>query len=250
MRFGFHLDYGDSYADEPTQPYDYFTADIGFNVGTQPFLSDVHLIGRLYGHNIYEGKRFRAQWGIFQHFDYYASDSIRGSEMKNPFEISETAAFGPGLLMQFPATGSLSLLEQKLYVNGILLGGSKSDYYHIIDRDYNIGSGFGWKSNTRMNFKNFGNFILNVEYYRLWTWKGFEKKDIEAPDFNPLFLNAQGDKSNAQLLVIAPVAEIKVGNGWNIIIHGAFYNRLTHYAYHPNKHSSTYELTVGGAFHF
>ncbi|GJG36429.1 DUF3943 domain-containing protein [Prevotella lacticifex] len=250
LRFGFHLDYGDSYADEPTQPYDYFTADIGFNVGTQPFLSDVHLIGRLYGHNIYEGKRFRAQWGIFQHFDYYASDSIRGSEMKNPFEISETAAFGPGLLMQFPATGSLSLLEQKLYVNGILLGGSKSDYYHIIDRDYNIGSGFGWKSNTRMNFKNFGNFILNVEYYRLWTWKGFEKKDIEAPDFNPLFLNAQGDKSNAQLLVIAPVAEIKVGNGWNIIIHGAFYNRLTHYAYHPNKHSSTYELTVGGAFHF
>lgn len=92
LRFGFHLDYGDSYADEPTQPYDYFTADIGFNVGTQPFLSDVHLIGRLYGHNIYEGKRFRAQWGIFQHFDYYASDSIRGSEMKNPFEISETAA--------------------------------------------------------------------------------------------------------------------------------------------------------------
>lgn len=78
LRFGFHLDYGDSYADEPTQPYDYFTADIGFNVGTQPFLSDVHLIGRLYGHNIYEGKRFRAQWGIFQHFDYYASDSITG----------------------------------------------------------------------------------------------------------------------------------------------------------------------------
>lgn len=250
LRLGFHMEYGDAFADEPTQPYDYFSADFGFNIGSQPLLSDVHLIGRLYGHDLYEGKVFRAQWGVYQHFDYYASDSIKGSDMRNPFEISETAAFGPGLILQFPATGSLSLLEQRFFLNGIILGGSKSDYYHFIDRDYNIGSGFGWKSNTRMTFKKFGLFALNVEYYRLYTWKGYEKKDYDAPGFNPIFLNSQGDKSNAQLLVISPVAQIHIARGWHIQINAAFYNRLTQYTYHKNKHSHTYELTIGGAYHF
>ena len=250
LRLGFHMEYGDAFADEPTQPYDYFSADFGFNIGSQPFLSDVHLIGRLYGHDLYNKKNFRAQWGIYQHFDYYASDSIKGSNMKNPFEISETAAFGPGLIIQFPATGSMSLLEQRFFLNGIILGGSKSDYYNFIDRDYNIGSGFGWKSNTRLSFKKFGTFALNVEYYRLFTWKGYENKDYMNPDFDLKFLNAQGDKSNAQLLIIAPVAEIHITKGWNLQLHAAFYNRLTHYTYHENKHSNTYELTIGGSYHF
>jgi len=250
LRLGFHLEYGDAFADEPTKPYDYFSADFGFEIGSQPFLSDIHIIGRLYGHDLYEGQNIRAQWGIFQHFDYYASDSIKGSDMKNPFEISETAAFGPGIILQIPATGSLSLLEQRMFLNGILLGGSKSDYYHFIDRDYNIGRGFGWKSNTRMIFRKFGSFALNVEYYRLWTWKGFEKKDYEAPDFDPRYLNAQGDKSNAQLFVFAPMAEIRIGGGWNLILRGAFYNRITHYHYHDSMRSHTYEFTIGGSFHF
>lgn len=250
LRLGFHMEYGDAFADEPTQPYDYFSADFGFNIGTQPFLSDVHIIGRLYAHNLYEGPNFRVQWGIFQHFDYYASDSIKGSDMKNPFEISETAAFGPGLIMQIPAVGSMSMLEQRLFANGILLGGSKSDYFNFIDRDYNIGSGFGWKSNTKMFFKKFGTFALNVEYYRLFTWKGFEKKDYTNPDFNLLFLDAQGDKSNAQLLVVSPMAEVHIARGWNLLLRGAFYNRITHYSYHPNTHSHTYELTIGGTYHF
>lgn len=250
LRLGFHMEYGDAFADEPTQPYDYFSADFGFNLGSQPFLGDVHLIGRLYGHNLYDKKNFRVQWGIYQHFDYYASDSIKGSDMRNPFEISETAAFGPGLIIQFPATGSMSLLEQRFFFNGIILGGSKSDYYNFVDRDYNIGSGYGWKSNTRLSFKKFGMLVLNVEYYRLFTWKGYEKKDYEAPDFNPVYLNAQGDKSNAQLLVIAPKAEIHIARGWNLQLNAALYNRLTQYSYHKNMHSHTYELTIGGAYHF
>lgn len=249
LRLGFHIEYGDAFADERTVPYDYFSADVRFNVGSQPFVSDIHLIGRLYGHTIYEGQALRAQFGIFQHFDYYASDSIKGSDMKNPFEISETAAFGPGLIVQLPGTGNLTLFEQRLFLNGIILGGSKSDYYNFLDRDYNIGSGFGWKTNTRLVFGRLGMFTLNFEYYRLWTWKGFEEKDYTAPDFDAHFLNAQGDKSNAQLFVVSPRVELRLAGGWHLLVNSAFYNRITQYHYHTNKHSHTYELTFGLTYH-
>lgn len=250
LRLGFHLEYGDAFADEATKPYDYFSADLRFNFGGQPLVSDIHLVGRLYGKSIYEGKAFRTQWGVFQHFDYYASDSIKGSDMKNPFEISQTAAFGPGFIMQMSAVGNLKLLEQRLFVNGILLGGSKSDYYNFLDRDYNIGSGFGWKTITRLEFKRFGNFTINMEYYRLWTWKGFEGKNYKDPGFDAHFLNAQGDKSNAQLLVVSPRYEFYVAGGWNLLLNSAFYNRITQYHYHKNKHSHTYEITIGATYHF
>ena len=244
LRIGFRMEYGDAFADEPTTPYDYFSAELGFNFGGQPFVSDIHLIGRLYGSNLYEGRTFRAQWGVFQHFDYYASDSIKGSKMKNPYEISETAAFGPGLVLQTPGTGSLQLLEQRLFINGILLGGSKSDYYRFLDRDYNIGSGFGWKSETRLVFRKFGMFRLKAEYYHLYTWKGFERKDYEDPDFDAHFLNAQGDKSNAQLFVVSPVMDIHIHRHWGLTLQASYYNRVTRYTWHSNRHSSTFDFTA------
>ena len=50
--------------------------------------------------------------------------------------------------------GGLTRLEQRIFLSGILLGGTKSDYYNVIDRDYNMGSGFSVKTKTFMEFHN------------------------------------------------------------------------------------------------
>ena len=58
------------------------------------------------------------------------------------------------MILRFPETGVLKRLEQRVFFSGILLGGTKSDYYNVIDRDYNMGSGFSIKTMTFMDFRN------------------------------------------------------------------------------------------------
>ena len=94
------------------------------------------------------------------------------------------------MMWQFPQVGNLKRLEQAVFADLILLGGTKSDYYNVIDRDYNMGSGFSLKSKTQMVFPRLGYFSLLVDYYHIYTWKGYEGKDLEHT--NPLYLNAQG----------------------------------------------------------
>ena len=37
-------------------------------------------------------------------------------------------------------------MEQRFFLSGILLGGTKSDFFNVIERDYNMGSGFSVKA--------------------------------------------------------------------------------------------------------
>ena len=66
-----------------------------------------------------------------------------------------------------------------------------------------MGSGFSVKSKTHLEMRHFGRFILHAQYYQLFTWRGYENKDLSTVDL--YHLNAQGDKSNARLLVINPI---------------------------------------------
>lgn len=50
------------------------------------------------------------------------------------------------MIISFQNMGGLTRLEQRIFLSGILLGGTKSDYYNVIDRDYNMGSGFSVKN--------------------------------------------------------------------------------------------------------
>ena len=56
------------------------------------------------------------------------------------------------MIISFQNMGGLTRLEQRIFLSGILLGGTKSDYYNVIDRDYNMGSGFSVKTKTFMEF--------------------------------------------------------------------------------------------------
>ena len=150
--------------------------------------------------------------------------------------------------MQMPQVGALDKLEQRVFLSGILLGGTKSDYFNVIERDYNMGSGFSIKSKTQLDFGRFGRFVLNAKYFRLYTWKGYENKDLQAyadgtKDLH--YLNVQGDRSNAALLVVNPVVEIHLARQWSIYLSGAYYSRRTYYKYYPKVHANTFETKIG-----
>lgn len=242
------LEYGDPFLSDGTRPYDFFTVEATVGMSSnQPIVNRLHIVGRIWGKSYETNSEMECEVGIFQHFNYYDSKPVKDGTQLTPYRISEAAALGPGFLLRFPRVGALNRLEQRLYLSGILLGGTKSDYYNVIDRDYNMGSGFSIKTNTQMDFRNFGRFIIRANYYRIFTWKGYEGKDLEHTD--PLYLNAQGDKSNAELLELSPIWEFDLHGPFSITWCTSYFIRKTRYAYHDNVDARTFETRLGLTWH-
>lgn len=239
------IDYGDIHDVTNNSPYDYFSVNLtlGFS-SNQPLISHVHLIGRLWGSEIPTQQGIKARYGFFQHFNYYDSEPVVDGKTEVPYRISEAASVGGGLIYSLHNVGKLEVLSQKIFVNAILLGGSISDHYNSIDRDYNLGSGFSIHINTDVKFMQSGRFVLNADYYNLYTWKGIESvKNSQTK--NPLYLNVQGNQSRASLLVINPVMELGILPSLNYQIALFYYIRQTDYKYFKDIESNTFEFKMG-----
>ena len=241
------MKYGDPVNEnEHNAPYDFFETQLIFGLSkNQPLLNQLHLMGRLWSTPMIERKNIRAEFGFYQHFDYFDSKPVKDGTNLTPYRISEAAAFGPGAIIQMPAVGALSHLEQRVFANFILLGGTKSDYYSFIDRDYNMGSGFSIKTKTHMELRHFGRFILDTHYYQIFTWKGYEQKDLSnLTEEDMLHLNSQGDKGNAALFVVNPKTVFDIVRNWSIEFSGSYFIRRTHYKYYDDVHCKTFELRL------
>ncbi len=59
------------------------------------------------------------------------------------------------------------------------------------------------------------------------------------------YLNVQGDRSNAALLVINPVIEMHLARQWSITLSGAYFSRRTYYKYYDKVHANTFETKLG-----
>lgn len=186
--------------------------------------------------------------GDFQHFNYYDSQPVKDGTSFVPYRISEAASVGPGIIYRFPQVGNLTKLEQRIFVDGILLGGSLTDYYNVIDRDYNMGSGYSVKAVSLMDFGKVACFQIGADYYRIFTWKGYEGKDLATTD--PLYLNDQGDKGNASLLVVNARFGLALSNRLKLDFYVSIYWRDTYYSYHDDVRSKTYDLSLGLQYQF
>ena len=231
------------------KPYDFFDveANVAFG-GGQPAVNTLNIVGRLWSTPILDKKDMAGEFGIYQHFNYYDAKPIKDASDLTPYRISEAAGIGPGFILSLPEIGALSRLEQRIFLSAILLGGTKSDYYNVIERDYNMGSGFSIKSKTQLDFGRFGRMVLNAKYFRIYTWKGYEDKDLHAyadgtKDLH--YLNVQGDRSNAMLMVVNPVMEVRLSPRWAATVSGAYYLRRTFYKYYDNVKANTFETKIG-----
>ncbi|MCI6702094.1 MAG: DUF3943 domain-containing protein [Prevotella sp.] len=241
---GMAIEYGRPIDNVANKPYDYFTAEATFGLSAnQPLINSVHLLGRIWGAEAIETPTMNVLFGIYQHFNFYNSKPVKDGTKETPYLISEAASIGPGLIYDFPAMGRFKKFEQSIFLDAIILGGSKSDFYNVINRDYNMGSGFSIKSFTTLEFPKIVTFRFKTDYYRLFTWKGYEKKDLVALD--PLFLNAQGDRGNAELLVMEPSMSVFLAKGWCAELTASYFVRNTKYKYHDSVRTRTFELRFG-----
>lgn len=237
-----NLNYGDPLG-EALKPYDYFAVKLTSNLtGNQPLVSEVNLIAQLYARDIRLNPGIRMRAGLYQHFNYYDSEPVLEGSEDIPFKLSEAAAFGPGFIFRVEAPEYETRIEQQNFASLILLGGNLTDHYRLIDRNYNLASGFSLQSNTLVHIGSGFRFALRAKHYHLFTWKGYNEAQLASID--PLYLNAQGDKSRTWFNVVHtelsfPVAEA-LRIGWN----NFYYTRNTNYRDFPDSRSATFETRL------
>jgi hypothetical protein len=73
-----NIEYGDKFVEDTKAPYDYFSFLMEIQgIKTQPLLSRVEIIGRLLSKEIVDKKKFKSSVGLYQHFDFLDSDTIK-----------------------------------------------------------------------------------------------------------------------------------------------------------------------------
>ena len=232
-----------------TTPYDFFDVDITFGLSSnQPLINDLHIVGRLWSTPILDKPRKLGEFGIYQHYNYYDSRPVIDGSDQTPYRISEPAALGPGFIFEAEKKGFVSKLQQRLFINAILLGGTKSDYFNVLERDYNMGSGFSIKSKTHLEFGNWARADLHVKYFRIFTWRGYKKSELKREDLH--YLNVQGDKGNSGLFVVTPIVEVDLMKHCSLTLSGTYYHRNTRYEEHSDKESKTFETKAGLTYYF
>lgn len=247
--FEFGLRYGDPYNVKMNRPYDYFTFNAAFGLSAnQPLISRINLLGKLWSTSWVNEDGMDLSFGVFQHFNYFDSEEVIDGSGRIPYKISEAASLGTGLMYRLPEVNRSIGLEQSAHVSGILLGGSLSEYYNVINRNYNMGSGYSIKSKTLLNFGKYGQFQFNVHLYQIFTWKGYENKDLANED--PLYLNAQGDKGNVMLAIMNPALQLNITDHLKANIESSYYWRYTHYKYHEDVRYKTFEAKLGLVYEF
>lgn len=234
------VEYGDRYEEVNAKPFDYFTIQANLNIQkSQPVLGQINVIGRLWSNLLIDTSKDYLGIGIYQHFDYYDSDTISQKSNEIPYKLATPAVFGVGLIHQSKRFDDWDF-NSYIHLNGIILGATLSDHYRVSNRNYNLGSGLGWKTGINISYKDKIGISWLYEGYRLFTWKGYPKgTDLETVDYE--HLNAQGDNSNATLNLSTLRADLKIQERVHLTGMTTVYRRSTHYKYFDDVYSVTAE---------
>lgn len=235
-----NIEYGDRFASENGKPYDYFTFRSNVNVqGAQPLLGQLNIMGRLYVTELVENQKDFLSLGFYQHFDYYDSDTISDVSGKIPYKFCTPASMGVGLIYRSKRHENFGF-NAYTHANLILIGGSLSDHYVVDMRNYNLASGFSFKSGFNLSYKDKLGISGIYEMYKMYTWKGYPI-DFDWSNLNVHEFDYQGDHSQAVLHAMSLRADLKLTK--HLYLSGIYYNytRDTNYRYFPNVFSKTSE---------
>lgn len=231
-----NIEYGDRYAETTKAPYDYFSFFMELQaIKSQPLLSRVEIIGRLLSREVVDKADFDVNVGLYQHFDYFDSDTIRPERnslffpCSVPYKLGTPASVGAGAMFRYVPVKSMSV-DGYVHINGIVLAGILTDFYRDYNRNYNWGSGFSIKtalnwalSDDRLSVK------LANRHYRIYTWNGYDP-DYDwsmTPEGKPV--NVQGDTSNSSFNHFEAAVSYKLLKRLYLTGGVDFYSRKTEY---------------------
>lgn len=235
-----NIDYGDRFNDGGEKPYDYFTFKTNLSIqASQPVLSQLNILGRLWVTELLNTKRDFINIGIYQHFDFYDSDTISAISHKIPYKFCTPASFGVGL-MHKSSFSRHWILDSYAHLNGIILGGALSDYYNVYNRDYNLASGFSFKLGFNIGYKKLISLSANYETYKMFTWQGYAK-DASVEEIDRRTGNYQGDHSQAMLHAVNSRLDLRLKDRLYLTGIVYTYSRDTNYRYHDDVYSLTSE---------
>lgn len=237
------LEYGDRFEVKSTKPYDYFTVKAELQgMKSQPILSQLEIKGRLLARELFDSYRSRGSIGLYQHFDFYDSDTIDGIE-KVPYKLGIPASVGAGFMFQDVERHRWTF-DAYAHVNGVVLGAILSDHYKTDERNYNWAPGFSLKGGVNFVFKkDVLSVSLQNEYYRLFTWRGYRVgTDLGKVDFRTL--NVQGDHSVAFFNVTDARLDFRIWRRLYGTVAFTNYLRSTHYRDFPHVRSSSMSLRL------
>ena len=230
-----NIEYGEKFEEKTTHPYDYFTFLLDLDViKTQPLLSRLEIQGRLLSRKLLDGKNSNLSVGLYQHFDYFDSDTI-SNYVNNwvfnaclvPYKFGTPASIGGGALGQYRC-GTFWQLEGYAHVNAIVLGGILSDFYRNYHRNYNWGMGFSLKGGFRFIYPKWRLTVgADARFYRLYSLKGYKLNPQEYPEI--LEPNVQGDASNASFFNLSGNINYMIWPHVYATVMVDWYRRYTHY---------------------
>lgn len=246
-----HLDaeYGDRFEVKSTKPYDYFTIKAQLQMmKSQPILSQIEIKGRLLAREIFDSYRSKGSIGLYQHFDFYDSDTIDNLK-KVPFKLGIPASIGVGFMFR-DVERHHWIYDFFAHVNGIALGSILSDHYQTDERNYNWASGFSVKGGFNLVFgKDNLSFSLSHNYFRLFTWKGYPYgTDLRLVNFR--ILNTMGDASVASLNMTEARIDFKLWRKLFGTVLFTNYLRSSHYKHfsYVKSHTNSLELMLSYKF--
>lgn len=229
-------EYGNRFEIKSHKPFDYFTvrAELQF-LKNQPVLSHLAIKGRLLAREFLKEKDTHLSVGLFQHFDYFDSDTISPSN-EVPYKLGIPASVGAGVYYRDVNRGKW-VFDAFAHFNGVILGSILSDHYQSDCRNYNWCSGFSAKAGFNFVFdRDKFHFSVNDEYYRLFSWVGY-RAGLDLSKANPKTLNVMGDHSCATFNVLSLEASLRVWRRLYCTFAFDYYHRSTHYRDYQNVKS-------------
>lgn len=243
------LEYGNRFEVKSSKPYDYFTFKAQLQImKTQPFLTQMEIKGRLLAREIFDSRNSKGSIGLYQHFDYYDSDTIDNIK-KVPFKLGIPASVGAGFMFR-DIERRKWVYDLYAHANAIVLGSILSDHYQTDNRNYNWASGFSLKAGFNIVFdKSKLSLSLTHNFYRLFTWKGYRYgTDLRLVNFH--VLNVMGDKSVASLNMTEFRADFKIWKRLFGTLLITNYYRSSHYVYFPDVKTNSASLALMLSYKF
>ena len=199
------IEYGDRFACSGKTPYDYFTFLMELQaIKTQPLLSRVEITGRLLSKELYDRRNLNLSVGMYQHFDYFDSDTIRAERNTThlfpctvPYKLGTPASIGAGSMVRYKPIPSMTI-DGYVHANGIIMAGILTDFYRDYHRNYNWGSGFSVKAGINWTLTNDRLSVAIADrFYKIYTWQGYDRNYDWSltPEGKPV--DVQGDRSNS-----------------------------------------------------